>query len=66
MLVVYFANPVYTSLHLGRLGRATYTIHLIFAPDQQGRFKCTTTQEKLRAYCPNIAFKSRNKVVSAS
>ena len=38
---------------MGLLGRATYTIRLIFAPDQtsQEGNECATTKEKLRAYC---------------
>ena len=41
---------------MGHLGRATCTVHLIFAPDQtsQEGNECTTKKEKLRAYCPNI------------
>ena len=40
---------------MGRLGRATWTVHFIFALQTNWEWnKCTTTLEKLRAYCPNI------------
>ena len=39
---------------MGALGRATCTVQLISASDQPKGNKCTNTEEKLRAYCPNI------------
>ena len=40
---------------MGRLGRAQHAQYTRFLPhtSQEGN-KCTTTQEKLRGYCPNI------------
>ena len=50
LCILYFAKPVWAELN------SHSTIQLISAPDhisQEGN-KCTTTKEKVRAYCPNI------------
>ena len=38
---------------MGHLGRATFSVYLIFVPDQPGK-KQMYHQIKLKDYCPNI------------
>ena len=59
-------KPVETSLW-GVLAEQYCTVYSISAPDQtsQEGNECTTSKEKLRAYCPNIYTVTRLQILSS-
>ena len=52
--VVYFAEPVKTSLWLFGQSNMHSTLDFCPRPARKEGNECTTTKEKLIAYCPNI------------